>query len=515
MSGRAAAAMDLLRAVALRRGWHYIDSDLETALTHLLQNGRSVANGSELASLSAAELQLARAYSDTLGPGFWNWLASAMGDVDDGIVLLFSAEDLAFLRVVVESGGDAAKIQQFLARLTPGQLQALLGLGGAGVAGARTGANLTEIAERIARGFSAGPLATGSVAAGTTGDPARDELLRQAQGIYDAQTVALGDMGAAFGGMWERFDQDQSMARIIAGEFWSLFSSPTTTYFRWWQELGASGEYLTLLQNHSQDFSTLLRALNDAIQALRGILNGLNEAGVNAPSSMIGGRGVAQLRELLQQLDDTFTNATPAWQDAHRADYQALRAQIVADMEALAELTEGLQKLAQQLPQFIAWLESLSTDPVTGAPRGSLALFNPDLYVRLASVGLFLRLMADQAFLLDTGHPLLIRASLPEPVSAEAQQFINMSPSALRLFGLSVPPGGGLPPGAWENLSDEQKRAYRQGLQEGQEEAHRQMGEDPPDRDPDYDYSGGGDLERLGEEGERALDKALKEREGK
>ncbi|HEX4979411.1 MAG TPA: hypothetical protein VFV35_05030, partial [Acidimicrobiales bacterium] len=108
-----AAGHALMQVVAERRGWVQIGDGAETLINRLLVNGRSAMSG-RVATLAADDLAQLRQLAQQ--PGFWerlgkaaNWVeeSARVGDRADPVQiirLLYSADDIAFLKALTESG---------------------------------------------------------------------------------------------------------------------------------------------------------------------------------------------------------------------------------------------------------------------------------------------------------------------------------------------------------------------------------------------------------------------------
>lgn len=402
--------LDLIQAVAKTRGWHEIPWELETAISHLLSNGRigvaAVAAGRKPPDLAADLAILAEHAQRT--PGFWRWLATAMGELQaEGITLLYTLDDIAFLDALLKSGGDINKLRQMIGPVRTAALQSLAGA-------AQTGTGL-------GRGEGTTPPTTPTTT-GSTGDSARDQFVREAANVYGATgplgQVSLGSVVDEFG-VTDRITQGQGFTRAALGEFWEFFTSPSATIASHYWTHTAQIEYLRLLQNHGDDLNRLAAALNDAIQALGEMGTAFQSAGLQSESSILGGKGAADLQQALDDLQRAFDNASPAWKAAHGPEMAGLRAHIEQKLADLKSSVEDFREIATKLPLMIQWLDGLQRMP-DGTLRSSTHMFNPEIFVRLASIGLFLRALAGGAFLLNTDSPLeVVSVPPPDTVSPE------------------------------------------------------------------------------------------------
>ena len=452
----------VMNAIAAARGWHDLPIGLESAAQSILATVRRANAGDEIAIAAlqsdgmAFQLRILRNFAQNQ-PDFYKWLRSAASGFDDfhwDIDLLFNDDAIKLLKLITENGFDLKAIRAVLGpmddagRLALGwggpSLGTILGLSGASLS---AGNYLTQ--DGSAPGGAAPQFGAGS--------SERDALVAQAAAIYSSQNVALGDVRQAMGGIWSRLDQGQGFAHIIGGEMWNWFMSPTTTYFNWWQDVGLSGEYLDLVTNYGQEFTDLTAHLTASIQSLRALQNAFNEAGITADSAALGGGSIAQLQTLLLEIDNTFATATPEWRAAHSGEYFAQRTQILQDITSLEEMNAGFRNFLARLPNLIQWLDQLRMNSAAGGMRTAVQVFNPDIYVRIASVGLYLKILASQGLLLDASDPLTVKPY-------DDQKWLSMSPDELKQAVLALPPGGTLdyPVRTWPRFSPEQRAAIQE-----------------------------------------------------
>ncbi|TAJ20205.1 MAG: hypothetical protein EPO65_04495, partial [Dehalococcoidia bacterium] len=109
----------LTELLARQRGWVTMAAEAEMTVGRLLVNGRAAVAGRGVMSAQ----DLAQLQQWAARPGFWERLAKAAGameevgwmghkpEVHEFIGLLYNADDIAFLKRLVETGGDLAKLR--------------------------------------------------------------------------------------------------------------------------------------------------------------------------------------------------------------------------------------------------------------------------------------------------------------------------------------------------------------------------------------------------------------------
>ena len=103
------------------------------------------------------------------------------------------------------------------------------------------------------------------------------------------------------------------------------------------------------------------------------------------------------------------------WKQDHLAELKARQAHIHQKLDQLRQLRSVLQMLEDRLPQMQDWLEGLRS-------TSRLDTFNPEIFVRMASIALFLR-TAYGSMLATTGTPPPAPAGTGDPLDAQAKTF--------------------------------------------------------------------------------------------
>jgi hypothetical protein len=369
----------LVDTIAERRGWHTIPADVEQVIHRLLVEGRLAVAGFET-SIPAGDLAQLSTWSQV--EGFWTWLATTRADTSLSAMLRYSSGDIGFLQALVASQGDIAQLKTALGPVRTVALESTISAG----VGQQPGQTTVDAQAKV------------------------QHLIDGARAIEGTHLVAGFDNRSIFNIFWGENDvfaaaryygwvdgQDPGMSSLgwaVLGELYSLISAPTETFFRHMYVHEAFAEYEEYLSRHGGDLQQLSTSLNDAIGSLRQIQYALRIAGLDSASTALGGRGAGELQSILQKYQQTYNQASPNWQQAHASELAARTAHIKQKLADLATSLGALKDLEQRIPHMIEWLDVLQQ-----APDGSAALltdlFNPEGYIRMSSIGLFLDNLGD------------------------------------------------------------------------------------------------------------------------
>lgn len=482
----------IFRAVANAKGLHSIPIKLESALANVIQTTQRAAAGDAVA-LEAIKsgrirqqlitiVELGKKIGFTSTDEFINWLRSAATGFDDaqnGIGILYNAQQLQTLKYILLNGFDLQGLRAILGPLDNIAGQALAGskLGATGVKTAAYGG-----AGASALGGAFGPGGTNSTSprtGGTNGSKlsqAQKELAALAEALTREGAVDLSTIRQQFGGILSRVPTEDvpwysdvgNFGYNFGAEMWNWFLNPTTAYSAWGWDVWASGAYLDLLTNHQDDFFELSHTLGDALSALRGLNGAINNAGLDNKNNTLGGKGVADLQGLLNDLNETYNSAGPKFQGQRAAELDERRAHIGQKIERLKYSIDGFKNIAKQLPHMIEWLDGLRyTRDANGnrTVRPGVGIFNPEIFIRLASVGVFVQSQSSQAFLQTRSAPVTVVRPPPKPPSKETKELLELTPDELRerlTEEKPKKPNVDIPNDAWDHLSPEQKKAVQE-----------------------------------------------------
>ncbi|MEX1021983.1 MAG: hypothetical protein WD058_02440, partial [Dehalococcoidia bacterium] len=225
------------------RGWVTLTADAEYAVSRLLVNGRAALAGR--GAMSADDVALLQRWAQT--PGFWEklgksaaimdevgWIGSH-ADVHQFASLLYTADDINFLRRVAESGGDLTKLGELLGPARATALASLDGTLAKVVANAPTFAAPGAAATLAQNAMNADPLTKlGDVSSFT------DQFgITSKFGDLDAE-VDAGNVGGTIA----------EAGALFGSELWDLVSSPFETYQEYKFTFEAQGVYSEFIQNH-------------------------------------------------------------------------------------------------------------------------------------------------------------------------------------------------------------------------------------------------------------------------
>jgi hypothetical protein len=419
----------LMKAIAEARGWHDIPRWANTPITNTLLQARKILGGVKDAKISPQDLELLKSlktYVEGRGLNFAEYLRTAAGEVAGGIVAgeskpiteiikYYDDADINLLLKVLDTGGDAAALRNAVSPVTQASLNGLAqaGLGTAGTLGHGGSGSPGQAGQGGCGALDVGVGLT-QAGQGTTvpgGKPTDAQLSNVLNGLGDLGQVGLGNAVDQFG-VTDRFTAGQGYGRAVMGELWEFITSPSATTASFYYTLEAQNELLNLLQNERKPLVELGTSLDSASRALADLQNTLQRAGLSGANSYLTGRGPAELRQALDELQKAYDSGSDQWKQQHKAQMDERRNHITQKLQDLAETVADLNALAGRMGQVRSWLDSLRLGP-DGKPRGPVEAFNPMTFVRLGSISLYLRGMAADAFGLTTDAPF--RVSLPQP----------------------------------------------------------------------------------------------------
>jgi prefoldin subunit 5 len=103
------------------------------------------------------------------------------------------------------------------------------------------------------------------------------------------------------------------------------------------------------------------------------------------------------------------------WKQDHLTELKARQAHIHQKLDHLRQLRSALQTLEDRLAQMQDWLEGLRS-------TSRLETFNPEIFIRMVSIGLFLR-TAYGSMLAASGAPPPATAGTGDPLEAQRENF--------------------------------------------------------------------------------------------
>lgn len=445
MAGKADDLLEweILRAVAKARGWHDVPLRAGDAITNALIEARKVlagVDGAQISPTSVNALKIIKARVEGAGLNFANWLRTAAGEtavgaerimelpggaqivkkyeVIDGIVRYYDDVDVDLILKIIDSGGDASKLRNAVSPVTQASLNGLARAGAAAPAAPGALQRAGQFAGRGACGTldaglglnRVGGTAQGLSAGGAA--PTEAQLTNVLDGTGQLGQVGLGNVVDQFG-ITERFTNGQGLPRAMLGELWDFITSPSATAASYYYTNEAQKEYLQLIQNEQGKLLDLGARLHEASNALQGLQNTLQRAGLSGPGSYLGTRGPADLRRALEDLQKAYDSGSSEWQRRHKDQMDDRREHITGKLADLAETVADLNALAARMGQVRNWLDSLRLTP-DGKLRGPVELFNPLTFVRLGSISLYLRGVGADMFGLTSDVPFRV-ASSPQP----------------------------------------------------------------------------------------------------
>ena len=363
----------LSELLAQQRGWVTMAVEAEATVGRVLVNGRAaIAGRGAMSAQDVAQIQQWAAR-----PGFWERLAKAAGHMDEigwmgerpevheFIGLLYNADDIAFLKRVVEAGGDLSKLR---AAVGPAQAAVL-------------GSMDATLASVVVSAPSA--VATGQAA----------NLAAQAMSDPIAQLGDLTNFVDQFGVTGKI--KTMSLPGFVGSELWALVSSPFETYQRHRMTHEAFDQYEQFIKDHASTLGDMSTALDDSVRAMERMQRALNRAAPGDMGSRLRQRAEA-LRDVLRKMRDA--------QAGHGGEFEERRAHIEQKLAQIEHVSTALGEMQQRIDQMLEWLKTLQTDP-SGGHRSLFEMMNPEIGVRLVSAQTFLDLAMAQAYRGGPGAP--------------------------------------------------------------------------------------------------------------
>ncbi|HLG01678.1 MAG TPA: hypothetical protein VI916_14505 [Acidimicrobiia bacterium] len=392
-----------MRLLAQARGWHTIPANTAELVGRLLVNGRGAAAG-RAATVSLDDLTVLREMAKD--PKFWDWLATSMAELDyaadrwggdvHAIALLFTADDIAFLRLLLDTGADMNKLRAALGPVRVGALEALAAAGSA-----RTG------------GVGTGAIGTGVTAAHITDTQADLTAAGGLEGVIDEFGMTGGFRDGL--GWGPATNLVLGMGDAMAGELWLWLTSPFESSQRWMFTDDALDVLENLLTTHADDLLAMGAALTDAVHALEAAQQALDQAHLDDPRSALGGQGATDLEGVIDDYLDVLNGAGPDWRDSHEDDVLERVDHVAQKLKDLRLSMASFQHMQDRLPLIREWLNSLRT-MAGGSQRSVLNLFNPEAFVRLGAIKALLSGLSASGFLLDSTGPVSRPFPVPRPL---------------------------------------------------------------------------------------------------
>jgi len=310
-------------------------------------------------------------------PGFWGSVATSTVDLN-GEILLHTRDDISLLKDLAECQGDPAQLRCNLGPMRTAALEAM---------------------------------------SETTSGPSPDSQKRgeaAAKALYDVsglRGVALGDYTDEFG-LTGSFAESGYWG-TLPGYFWGWATSPFETAASYRATWGAISDKDAFMERSADDLWKMSEALNDSITALRDMQRAFKEVGLDSEKALMGGRGIAELKDMLEQYQKLTAEASPEWRNEHGNELAERWVHILQKLDDLTIATEAYKSLMAQLPNMERWIDEMTRGP-DGKTKDLSDVFDPETWTRLTSLGLTLRQSAAEGFLIGTGSP----SDLPRPPPA-------------------------------------------------------------------------------------------------
>lgn len=449
LAARAEPGMDpgeaVMQAIARQRGWHEMPEWAYYAVQKLLLESRNQLAGVIYGArpkfdariirgqIDPATLEIVRSlktYVETLGVDFSEYLRTVAAEVEEvatnpwkgdpnkfvsptantvhedidvlmaprwGIVQVFDTADIDLLNKILASGGDIDKLRALVGPVEQVSLNAL----------ARASAK-----------------AACEVVTLTKPPPAPGAPLTEQQvhnmlfGTGELGTIGLANIVDQFG-LSERI-KDHGLLRASLGEMWELFTSPSATAASHVYSHVALSEYQELLERERPAVTELGSKLDEAARALANLQAALRYASLTGPDSYVSKTGPDELRKILDDLQKVFDGGSPGWQKDHKDQLDARRDHITQKLADLANAMQSVRELAGRMANLRQWLDTLRLNPDRSV-KPPIEAFNPEIYVRLNSIALYLRGMGASVFGLSDGKPFQVVAT------REAQGWLRTS----------------------------------------------------------------------------------------
>jgi len=424
----------VLRAIAKARGWHSVPEWGAKAIGDALRQARQTLAGVKGAAIEKANVEVLKSlksYVESKGLNFAQWLETAASETEiageevvermgvksterivqwEGISLDYDKADVNLILQLIDTDGDVAKLRAVASPVEQISLNALARADAATRAPgkleklAKAGADLSQTTnqagavQRLAR-------------------PTDAQLHNVLEGTGQLGRVGLANAVDEFG-VLERI-KDKNIVSATFSEAWELFTSPSATTASYYYTLSAQSELLDLLQTQGQAFVDLGVQLDSAARALKDLQSALEHNALSGDNSYLGKKGPDELRKTLDDLKRIYDNSPEGWKKAHKDEMEARQKHIEQKLADMADALKQLEALDAKMKQLRQWLDSVRLNP-DGSVRDPVSAFNPQTFVRLGSITLFLRGMASGIFGLTEDKPFHVivpgeKASAPAP----------------------------------------------------------------------------------------------------
>ncbi len=467
------AEWKILGMVAKAKGWHDMPVWAFNLVTNLMIEVRQTLAGVKGAKISPAAVETLKSiktYVESKGVDFWSWLSKVGGEIggpgkgaaatQEGIALLFDQNDIKLLKAVLETEGDVAKLRKVVSPIEQLSLNAL--------AKADSATKVATTTEKISNAVL-GVSKIGS--AGAVLKPTDQQLKNVLNGTGALGEVGLSHVAEEFG-VIDR-TKDKFLLRAALGEMWELFTSPSATTASYYYTWVALDELEALMKDHSKELVEIGTLLDRAASALADLQLALNRAGINRADSYLNKGGPDELKKALDELNKAFQSGSDGWKGDHQKQYDDSRQHILDKLTDLADTMKSLAAMQSHMAKMITWLDSVRLNP-DHSLKAPLELFNPQVFVRLASISLYLRGTAASAFDLTQDVPFhVVPSGDAKPKTAAAPAKVEKAAADKD----SVAPPNQAGPKSSEQDEVEEAKKFEEFLEKSKEQ-DKKMGYD-------------------------------------
>ncbi len=435
------AEWEILEAVGKARGWHDMPSWAATATDNLLIQARKVLGGVQGAQINPQTLETMKSlktFVESKGLNFSRYLETAAAEtavakdtVDTtasllegkkvmeeeiyGIELFYDSADVKLINQVLEAGGDAAKLRAAVGPIEQISLNALAA--GAAPSRLRVVGNACVDTSGLLINANRGAAVPAQI-----GKPTAQQLDNVMNGSGQLGRVGLSHVTDEFG---MTGNMDKGYLRFMLGETWDLVTSPSTTVASGYYTWNALNELEQLNTRDATQLRQLAAAVDAASTALDNLRLALRRAGAGNPNSYLNKGGPDDLKKALDNLDRAFNSASPEWQRAHQSEMDDRRRHIQQKLADLSDAMKDLGALDGRTGQLRQWLDSVRLSP-GGGVKSPIDAFNPETFVRLGSIALYLRGVGASAFGLTQDAPFHV-APLPVKAGPPASTVVKVA----------------------------------------------------------------------------------------
>ena len=187
-------------------------------------------------------------------------------------------------------------------------------------------------------------------------------------------------------------------------ELWDFIGSPSATTASLYYTMNAQDEIQNILENHRDTLMELGLKLDAANSALNRLQQVLDSQSFTGPDSYLGSQAPGQLRKILGDMQAIHDGAGPGWKALHGPQLDERKAHIDQKLKDLQETLDDLQTLKSRMSKLRAWLDSVRLGP-DGKPRGPVQSFDPQIFIRLGSISLYMKAMGADVFGLSSDRP--------------------------------------------------------------------------------------------------------------